>query len=233
MDDPTILVVDDEPAIREMIRTIFAGAVYRQVLTAADAAGALALLRRKMPDLLILDVMLPGEMDGFDLLRAVRAVSRVPVLMLTARGEGADRVAGLQQGADDYLVKPFLPQELLLRVQAILRRVYPAPDRCVRLAAAVVDLDRAEVRRPDRPEPLPLTAREYAVFCKLAENAGRIVTIGTLCQTACGEIWQGYENTLMTHIRHLREKVEADPSNPRSLLTVRGLGYKLLVEGER
>ena len=233
MEDPTILVVDDEPAIREMIRTIFAGAGYRQVLTAADAAGALALLHRKMPDLLILDVMLPGEMDGFGLLRAVRAVSRVPVLMLTARGEAADRVSGFQQGADDYLVKPFLPQELLLRVQAILRRAYPARDRCVRLAGAVVDLDRAEVRRPDSPDPLPLTAKEYAVFCKLAENAGRIVTIGTLCQTACGEIWQGYENTLMTHIRHLREKLEIDPSAPRSLLTVRGLGYKLLVEEAR
>ena len=232
MEDPTILVVDDEPAIREMIRTIFDGAGYRQVLTAADAAGALALLRRKMPDLLILDVMLPGEMDGFGLLRAVRAVSRVPVLMLTARGEAADRVTGFQQGADDYLVKPFLPQELLRRVQAILRRAYPARDRCVRLAGAVVDLDRAEVRRPDRAEPIQLTAKEYALFCKLAENAGRIVTIGALCQTVCGEIWQGYENTLMTHIRHLREKLEADPSAPRSLLTVRGLGYRLILERE-
>ena len=215
MKQASILVVDDEAAILEMIRTIFAQAGYRNVSTAADAAGALGILRRKMPDLLILDVMLPGEMDGFGLLRAVRAVSRVPVLMLTARGEAADRVAGFEQGADDYLVKPFLPQELLLRVQAILRRAYPEQNRCVRLA-----------------EPIQLTAKEYALFCKLAENAGRIVTIGALCQTVCGEIWQGYENTLMTHIRHLREKLEADPSAPRSLLTVRGLGYRLIVERE-
>lgn len=232
MKQASILVVDDEPAILDMIRTIFAQAGYRNVSTAADAAGALGILRRKMPDLLILDVMLPGEMDGFGLLRAVRAVSRVPVLMLTARGEAADRVAGFEQGADDYLVKPFLPQELLLRVQAILRRAYPEQNRCVRLADAVVDLDRAEVRRPGRAEPIQLTAKEYALFCKLAENAGRIVTIGALCQTVCGEIWQGYENTLMTHIRHLREKLEADPSAPRSLLTVRGLGYRLIVERE-
>ena len=224
MKQASILVVDDEAAILEMIRTIFAQAGYRNVSTAADAAGALGILRRKMPDLLILDVMLPGEMDGFG--------SRVPVLMLTARGEAADRVAGFEQGADDYLVKPFLPQELLLRVQAILRRAYPEQNRCVRLADAVVDLDRAEVRRPGRAEPIQLTAKEYALFCKLAENAGRIVTIGALCQTVCGEIWQGYENTLMTHIRHLREKLEADPSAPRSLLTVRGLGYRLIVERE-
>ena len=153
--------------------------------------------------------------------------------MLTARGEAGDRIAGLEQGADDYLVKPFLPRELLLRVQALLRRAYPEANRQVRLAAAVVDLGDATVRRPDRPDPLPLTAREYAIFSKLAENAGRIVTIGTLCETACGEIWQGYESTLMTHIRHLREKIEADPSAPQSLLTVRGLGYKLVVEEGR
>ena len=103
----------------------------------------------------------------------------------------------------------------------------------MRLAAAVVDLGDATVRRPDRPDPLPLTAKEYAIFSKLAENAGRIVTIGALCETACGEIWQGYESTLMTHIRHLREKIEADPSAPQSLLTVRGLGYKLVLEEGR
>ena len=93
-----------------------------------------------------------------------------------------------------------------MRVQALLRRAYPEANRQVRLAAAVVDLGDATVRRPDRPDPLPLTAKEYAIFSKLAENAGRIVTIGALCETACGEIWQGYESTLMTHIRHLREK---------------------------
>ena len=232
MDNHLILLVDDEPAILEMLVTIFTQAGYANLATASDGTGALAQMRRKMPDLVILDVMLP-DTDGFSLLRAIRAVGRTPVLMLTARGEAGDRIAGLEQGADDYLVKPFLPRELLLRVQALLRRAYPEANRQVRLAAAVVDLGDATVRRPDRPDPLPLTAREYAIFSKLAENAGRIVTIGALCETACGEIWQGYESTLMTHIRHLREKIEADPSAPQSLLTVRGLGYKLVVEEGR
>lgn len=232
MDNHLILLVDDEPAILEMLVTIFTQAGYANLATASDGTGALAQMRRKMPDLVILDVMLP-DTDGFSLLRAIRAVGSTPVLMLTARGEAGDRIAGLEQGADDYLVKPFLPRELLLRVQALLRRAYPEANRQVRLAAAVVDLGDATVRRPDRPDPLPLTAKEYAIFSKLAENAGRIVTIGALCETACGEIWQGYESTLMTHIRHLREKIEADPSAPQSLLTVRGLGYKLVVEEGR
>lgn len=232
MDNHLILLVDDEPAILEMLVTIFTQAGYTNLATASDGTGALAQMRRKMPDLVILDVMLP-DTDGFSLLRAIRAVGSTPVLMLTARGEAGDRIAGLEQGADDYLVKPFLPRELLLRVQALLRRAYPEANRQVRLAAAVVDLGDATVRRPDRPDPLPLTAKEYAIFSKLAENAGRIVTIGALCETACGEIWQGYESTLMTHIRHLREKIEADPSAPQSLLTVRGLGYKLVVEEGR
>ena len=154
----------------------------------------------------------------------------MPVLMLTAKGEPEDRCTGLELGADDYLVKPFLPRELLLRVTAILKRVYPEGNRIVTLAASQVDLDKAEVRKGK--EVFRLTAKEYAVFLKLAENADRIVTIGSLCQTACGEIWQGYESTLMTHIRHLREKIESNPSAPVSLITIKGLGYKLITREE-
>ena len=126
------------------------------------------------------------------------------------------------------MVKPFLPKELLLRVQAILKRAYPPKDHVVQLEAAAVDLDQAEVIK--NSQRIPLTAKEYSIFQKLADNAGHIVTIGLLCQAVCGEIWQGYETTLMTHIRHLREKIEENPSKPVSLLTVKGLGYKLLVK---
>jgi DNA-binding response OmpR family regulator len=182
----------------------------------------------KMSDIVILDVIMP-VMDGFDLLQEIRSVSKVPVLMLTAKGESEDRFAGFELGADDYLVKPFLPKELLLRVGAILKRTYPESNRIVVLDAVTVDLDKAEVLRGDAVTAL--TAKEYSIFLKLVENAGRIVTIGALCQTACGEIWQGYETTLMTHIRHLREKIEAAPSAPVSLLTAKGLGYKLVVKG--
>ena len=225
--DKEILIVDDEKDLRDMICSIFSHAGYTQLVTAASGEEALALLSKKMPGIIIMDVMMPG-LDGFALLQEVRAVSSVPVLMLTAKGEAEDRFSGFELGADDYLVKPFLPKELLLRVRAILKRAYPQENSIVTLAASCVDLDRAEVVKGE--QRLPLTAKEYAVFQRLAENPGRIVTIGVLCQMACGDIWQGYENTLMTHIRHLREKIEENPSKPVSLLTVKGLGYKLMVK---
>ena len=225
--DKEIFIVDDDKDLREMICSIFSHAGYTRLMTAASGEEALALLSKKMPGMIILDVMMPG-MDGFELLQEVRAVSSVPVLMLTAKGEAEDRFSGFELGADDYLVKPFLPKELLLRVRAILKRAYPQENNIVTLEASCVDLDRAEVVKGE--QRLPLTAKEYAVFQRLAENPGRIVTIGVLCQALCGDIWQGYETTLMTHIRHLREKIEENPSKPVSLLTVKGLGYKLMVK---
>ena len=227
MNDKSILVIDDEVELLAMIKLIFERAGYTQVTTACSAIEALKVLSKKIPDIIILDVMMP-DMDGFELLQKIRSVSKVPVLMLTAKGEAEDRFAGFELGADDYLIKPFLPKELLLRVAAIIKRAYPENNRLVVLDAVIVDLDKAEVIRGSAVTPL--TAKEYSIFLKLAENAGRIVTIGALCQTACGEIWQGYESTLMTHIRHLREKIEAEPSRPVSLLTVKGLGYKLIVK---
>ena len=227
MKDKSILVVDDELEMLTMIISIFERAGYTQIISASSAKEALKILSAKMPDIIVLDVMMP-EMDGFELLQEIRVVSKVPVLMLTAKGEAEDRFAGFELGADDYLIKPFLPKELLLRIAAILKRTYPENNRLILLDAATVDLDKAEVSRSDTV--VTLTAKEYSIFLKLAENAGRIVTIGALCQTVCGEIWQGYESTLMTHIRHLREKIEAVPSAPVSLLTVKGLGYKLIVK---
>lgn len=227
MYDKSILVIDDELDLLVMIKSIFNRAGYKNVITAASAREALSIISKRMPDMIILDIMMP-EMDGFELLQEIRAISKVPVLILTAKGGAEDRFSGFELGADDYLIKPFLPKELLLRVGAILRRVYPEKNRVVVLDAVRVDLDKAEVIREN--DTIPLTAKEYSIFLKLAENAGHIVTIGSLCQTACGEIWQGYESTLMTHIRHLREKIEKNPSAPVSLLTVKGLGYKLIVK---
>ena len=231
MNDKPILIVDDELDLLTMIRSIFERAGFTQIMTADSGEAALEMISQKMPAMMILDVMMPG-IDGFELLKEIREVSKVPVLMLTAKGEAEDRCTGFELGADDYLVKPFLPKELLLRVTAILKRAYPERDsRIVELAVSSVDLDKAEVQRGE--DVFDLTAKEYAIFLKLAENAGKVVTIGSLCQTACGEIWQGYETTLMTHIRHLREKIEENPSAPVSLVTIKGLGYKLIVKGVR
>lgn len=225
-----ILAVDDDPDLQKMLDSIFRRAGYLHIRTASSGPEALRMLKEEPSDFIILDVRMPG-MDGFAVLREIRRTSRIPVLMLTARGEAEDRIAGLESGADDYLAKPFLPRELLLRVQAILNRAYPEPDRRVELAASEVDLERAEAIKGG--QRISLTARELLLFRKLYENAGRIVTTGILCETICGEFWQGYETTLSTHIRHLREKIEKDPSRPVSLLTVRGLGYRLVLKEEK
>lgn len=222
-----ILIVDDEPELLTLIKEIFERANYSNIATASSGKEALNLIHTKIPDMIICDVMMPG-MDGLELLQEIRSFSKVPVVMLTARGEAQDRFDGFELGADDYVVKPFLPKELLLRVEAIMKRVYPAEKRIITLEHATIDLDSAQVHR--NGQVLSLTAKEYDILVKLAENAGNIITIGVLCQTACGKFWQGYESTLMTHIRHIREKIELEPSKPVSLITVKGIGYKLNVK---
>ena len=231
MTSHTLLLVDDDHDLLEMLCSIFRQAGYNELLTASSGTEALVIWRDQHPDMVVLDVMMP-DMDGFSVLKEIRRTSRVPILMLTARGEAEDRVEGLEKGADDYLAKPFLPKELLLRVSAILNRVYPDTNEMVVLANAVVDLSNAEVIK--NGTRTALTAKEIQLFTKLYQNAGRIVTTGTLCQTICGDYWQGYESTLSTHIRHLREKIEENPSKPVSLITVKGLGYRLnLKENKR
>ncbi len=231
MTDYKILLVDDDQGLLEMLVSIFRRAGYTYLLTASTGEDALRIREKEQPDMIVLDVMMP-DMDGFAVLRAIRRTSRVPVLMLTARGEAEDRIEGLEIGADDYLAKPFLPKELLLRVNAILSRAYPNREEMVELSGSTVDLASAMVWK--NGEQLSLTAKEFQLFEKLYQNAGRIVTTGILCETICGEFWQGYESTLSTHIRHLREKIEENPSRPVSLLTVKGLGYRLnLKEGSR
>ena len=224
MADYRILLADDDRGLLEMLLSVFRRAGYHDLLTASSGLEALRLWREEQPDLVVLDVMMPG-MDGFSVLREIRRASRVPVLMLTARGEAEDRIEGLENGADDYLPKPFLPKELLLRAGAILSRAYPERKEQVALAGSTVDMANAEVWK--NGERISLTAKELQLFEKLYENAGRIVTTGALCETICGEFWQGYETTLSTHIRHLREKIEENPSRPVSLVTVKGIGYRL------
>lgn len=219
-----ILLVDDDCDLLEMLCSIFQRAGYSELLTASSGKEALRMWRENQPDMIVLDVMMP-DMDGFSVLKEIRRTSRVPVLMLTARGEAEDRIEGLEIGADDYLAKPFLPKELLLRVGAILGRACPQQNKLVELASSTVDMANATVEKGGKQ--LALTAKEMQLFEKLYQNAGRIVTTGILCETICGEFWQGYESTLSTHIRHLREKIEENPSKPVSLITVKGLGYRL------
>lgn len=173
MNDKTILVVDDEVDLLEMVQSIFDRAGFTNILTAASGKEAIKVWKDRQPDLIILDIMMPG-MDGLSVLKEIRATSNIPVLLLTARGEAEDRVTGFESGADDYLIKPFHPKELLLRVQVILNRAYPQKERKIYLEAAVIDLEKAEVQRGENQ--FPLTGKELTLLEKLAENAGRIVT---------------------------------------------------------
>lgn len=219
-----ILVVDDEPGLLQMVVSILNQDGYTQIKTAGTMREALGVCQEWMPELAILDVMLPDG-DGFFLFEQIKSFLDIPILFLTARGEDSDRLHGLGLGADDYLVKPFLPNELLLRIGIILRRFYKDEKPVVTLKGSQIDFSRAEVIRGG--ERIPLTAKEFEILQALYRNAGRIVTIDQLCEAAWGDNPFGYENSLMAHIRRIREKIEEYPSSPVSLLTVRGLGYKL------
>ena len=223
-----ILIVDDENELQNMVKEILAQAGYAAA-SALTCAQALEQSRTAPPDAVLLDVNLPDG-DGFSLLGRLREHRDVPVLFLSARDEDADRLRGLGLGADDYITKPFLPQELLLRLNAVLRRVYREASPAARLGDAEIDWGKSTVRR--NGTETALTAKEFALLRRLWEARGNIVTVDALCEALWAGPLVGYENTLMVHIRRLREKIEADPSRPKHLLTVRGLGYRLKREGE-
>lgn len=231
--DCRILIVDDEVALCKMVKDILQNEGFLRVISATDCHRARELFHSHPPDCLILDVMLQDG-DGFELMREFRSSSSAPVLFLSARDEDDNRLLGLGLGADDYITKPFLPRELILRLKAILTRSYfPISSKqtekpCFQLGDAEVDLNSGCIRTSRGEESL--TAKEYALLETLYENRGRIVTGDALCRAAWGDNLYGFENTLMVHIRRLREKIEPEPSQPRYLLTMRGLGYKLIIE---
>lgn len=228
--DCKLMIVDDEPELCVMLKKVLQREGFTRIITASDCRQARMIFLSEHPDGVILDVMLPDG-DGFSLMKEFRASSAVPVLFLSARDEDSDRLLGLGLGADDYITKPFLPREVLLRLCAILNRTYfPAVLKQITkpvfyLGKTQIDLNSGTVNALNTVQTL--TAKEYILLKKLYENSGNIVTGDSLCQAAWGDTLYGYENTLMVHIRRLREKIEPEPSCPRYLLTVRGLGYKL------
>jgi two-component system, OmpR family, phosphate regulon response regulator OmpR len=223
LEDPHLLVVDDDERLRELLQRFLTSNGYR-VSAASDAADARTLMKSFAFDLLILDVMMPGE-SGLDLTRAIRAHSRTPILMLTARGDAEDRIAGLELGADDYLPKPFEPRELVLRVGALLRRAAP-PQRTahgdVKLGECVFDPQRAQLRR--KGKPVKLTSSEAALLQLFAANAGRAFSRNDLCT----RLGVALERSIDVQVTRLRRKIEEDPKLPLYLQTVRGVGYVLV-----
>jgi DNA-binding response OmpR family regulator len=223
---PTVLVVDDEPIVREVVVRYLKREGFR-ILEAGDGDRARELIERETPDLIVLDLMLPGT-DGFSLCRWIRSRSDLPVIMLTARGEEADRIVGLELGADDYVTKPFSPRELSARVRTVLRRAAPPVLREARLTFDELELDASTREVTRAGEQLRLTAKEFDLLWFLASNARHVFSRDQLMD----RVW-GYEaaldtGTVTVHMRRLREKVERDPSHPRFLETVWGVGYRFV-----
>ena len=224
-----ILVVDDEKELTDILTDILKREEYSHIDVAFSCIEAENKIRNNSYNLILLDVMLPDG-NGFELyekMKYERYLREVPVIFLSARDESTARLQGLGLGADDYITKPFLPQELLLRIAAILRRTYKMGDKenIVRLGETIISIEAGTVIK--KGERLSLTAKELAIFSALSDNRGKIVTTDTLCDILWPDGSFGLESSLIVHIRHLREKIEEEPSKPVYIKTVRGLGYKL------
>jgi DNA-binding response OmpR family regulator len=222
-----ILVVDDQPKIVKLVRTYLEGAGY-QVFTAYDGQEGLALFRHEHPDLIVLDLMLP-EIDGLDVARTIRRRSEVPIIMLTARAEEADRLIGLELGADDYVVKPFSPRELVARVRAVLRRVTRSePDlpahEVIALGHLRLDTGRREAWLGEGR--IELTSVQFDLLTVLVRHPGQVFSRTQLLDAVQGESFEGYERTVDAHIKNLRRALGDDPHAPHYIMTVRGAGYK-------
>jgi two-component system alkaline phosphatase synthesis response regulator PhoP len=222
----TILVVDDEARIVKLVRDYLERAGF-DVLTASDGKTALQMARREQPDLIVLDLMLPG-VDGLDVCRRLRRESGVPIIMLTARVEEADRVVGLELGADDYVTKPFSPRELVARVRATLRRASGEVGPVTVLRAADLELDTAALTATVAGQPVDLTPTEFELLAALIRQPGRIFSRDQLLDAVHGVAFDGYDRSIDSHIKNLRRKLELDPRQPRYIQTVYGRGYRFM-----
>jgi DNA-binding response OmpR family regulator len=221
----TILLVDDEPKIIQLARDYLEHAGF-SVLTARDGQAALAAARSARPDLVVLDLGLP-KLDGLDVTRSLRKDSPVPIIMLTARGEETDKLVGLELGADDYIVKPFSPKELVARVRAVLRRAETLPSASAEvIRAGELTLDTPRLRAALGERVIDLTPTEFQLLAALARQPGRIFTRAQLLDAVRGVAIESYERAIDAHIKNIRRKLEPDPREPRYILTVYGVGYK-------
>jgi two-component system, OmpR family, alkaline phosphatase synthesis response regulator PhoP len=224
-----VLVVDDEPAIVDIVRDYLVDAGFR-VSSARSGEDALRLVRSVVPDLIVLDLGLPG-VDGLSVARTVRQTSSVPIIVLTARGEEADRVVGLELGADDYVVKPFSPRELLARIRAVLRRSSTSPDDDRPLVVGGLRLDPLQRSVDVEGRSVELTATEFDLLARMAAAPGRVFTRGQLLETIHGVSVDAGARAIDAHVKNLRRKIEPEPHHPVRLLTVHGVGYRLVAHG--
>jgi two-component system, OmpR family, alkaline phosphatase synthesis response regulator PhoP len=220
-----IFVVDDEPQIVKVLKAYLEKAGY-QVVTASDGNAVHPIFRHEKPDFLILDLNLPG-MDGLDICKAIRRDSNIPILMLTARVEETDRLIGLELGADDYVIKPFSPREVVARVKTIFRRSAAEPEKqdIVQVGELLIDLEQHTVKLAGKP--IELTPTEFGILVALAKQPKRVFSRLQIMELAQGDEFEGYERTIDAHIKNIRLKLEPNPKKPIYIQTVFGLGYKL------
>jgi DNA-binding response OmpR family regulator len=220
----SILVVDDEPQIVQLVRDYLERAGF-EVLVARDGPSALEAVGRHHPDLVVLDLGLPG-LDGLDVTRRLRATSAIPIVMLTARSDETDTLIGLELGADDYVTKPFSPRELVARVRAVLRRAEAAAAPADRVVVGDVELDLPRMRVTASGRRVELTPTEFGILTVLARSPGRIFTRAQLLDAVHGVAFESYERAIDAHVKNIRRKLEVDPRAPRYVQTVFGVGYR-------
>lgn len=222
-----ILIIEDEEKIVEMTANYLVNEGF-EVSSASNGLSGLEALNKTTPDLILLDIMLPG-MNGFDVCRELRKTSKVPIIMLTAKADEVDKLLGLEFGADDYITKPFSLRELTARIKAVLRRIYSDVSEVGEIISAgslQVNLGTREVRIAG--QSVTLTPTEFNILSLLIKNQGRVFSRLHILESALGDAYEGYERSIDSHISNLRHKIEIDPSNPRFILTVYGVGYKFM-----
>ncbi|MFI8722046.1 response regulator transcription factor [Bacillus altitudinis] len=226
-----VLIIDDEKEILELIHTVLTREGIDQVLTASTARDGLTQFHQEQPDLVILDIMLPDG-EGYDICKQIRDVSHVPIIFLSAKGEESDKIVGLAIGGDDYITKPFSPKEVAYRVKAQLRRSsYLQPSQAEpEIKKGPFELNEQQAELTKNGAAIELTPKELMLMTYFLQHPNRVISKETLYQTVWGEDFFGSDNTVMVHIRRLREKIEHSPSTPEFLVTVKGLGYKFVVK---
>lgn len=234
MNEYKIMIVDDESDILDLLEKALNIEGYHNIIKIDNGFSAVAACRKNQPNMVILDIMLP-DTDGYEVCKQIREFSHCPILFLSSKNDELDKILGLAVGGDDYVTKPFSPKEIAYRVKAQLRRAEykqaPTQDFSLKIGELMIDTDGCRVMKNDKE--IELTAREFEILRYLAENIGRVISRERLYETVWGEDSFGCDNTMMVHIRHLREKLEDNPAAPKYIITMKGLGYKLVNPNEK
>lgn len=223
-----IMLVDDERELLYLLKEVFIKEGFRYIYEAETGIDAILMCKEKNPDIIILDVNLP-DVDGYMVCDKIRTFSNCPIIFLTAKGEDEEKIKGLEAGGDDYVTKPFNIKEVVLRVKSQLKRGNIGNEiksRIYKFGSIIINEETGEVKNGE--ENISLTAKEYLLLLFLAKNMNKVFSKASLCEEVWGYEYDGYDNTIMVHIRHLREKLEKDPSNPKHIKTLKGIGYKLV-----